>query len=149
MIGAMMNHILTKVPLFADLDEAELSALSAVTQEHQVSPGELIIQQNSLGDEAYIITEGSVEVFIAGLSDERTLVLLGQGQVVGELALIDHGYRSASVRASQKEGCTVAILKGADFRALCERNHHIGFLVMRNLAMDVAFKLRHRNLANM
>lgn len=144
-----MNHILTKVPLFAGLNEAELGELAAVMQERLVAPGELIIQQNSLGDEVYIIIEGSVEVFIAGLSDERTLVLLGQGQVVGELALIDHGYRSASVRTSPNEGCKLAILTGADFRALCERNHHIGFLVMRNLAMDVAFKLRHRNLANM
>lgn len=143
-----MNQILTKVPLFAGLNEAELGKLAAITHKRQIAPGELFIQQNTLGDEFYIINQGTVEVFIAGLSDERTIILLGQGQVVGELALIDQGYRSASVRASQREGCTLLVLTVADFLALCEQNNHIGFLVMRNLAMDVSFKLRHRNLAS-
>ena len=69
--------------------------------------------------------------------------------MIGELALIDQGYRSASVRATQSSGCALLVLSGADFRALCEQNYRIGFIVMRNLALDVSFKLRHRNLAEM
>jgi len=144
-----VNHILTKVPLFAGLDEAELAELTAILSQRHVDPGELIVKQNTTGDEVYIIQEGTVEVFVDGLHEERTLVLLGKGQVVGEMALIDQGYRSASVRATHTESCMLAVLHGSDFRALCERNHHIGYIVMRNLASDVAFKLRHRNLAAM
>lgn len=144
-----MNQILTNVPLFAGLDTAELQELVAILSERQVAPGELIIQQHTTGDEVYIIEKGTVEIFVEGMQEGRTLVLLGQGQVVGELALIDHGYRSASARATSREACTLLVLRGPDFMALCERQHHIGFLVMRNLALDIAFKLRHRNLADM
>ena len=141
-----MNQILTKVPLFAGLDEAELAALVSIIAERQVAPGELIVKQNTVGDEVFIIQDGTVEVFVEGLQEERTLVLLGKGQVVGEMALIEQGHRSASVRATHSEGCLLAVLHGPDLRALCEQNHHIGYLVMRNLASDVTFKLRHRNL---
>lgn len=144
-----MNQILTNVPLFAGLDAAELQELVAILSERQIAPGELIVHQHTTGDEVYIIEKGTVEIFIDGLQEGRTLVLLGQGQVVGELALIDHGYRSASARATSREACTLLVLRRPDFMALCERQHHIGFLVMRNLALDVAFKLRHRNLADM
>jgi hypothetical protein len=32
---------------------------------------------------------------------------------------------------------------------LCERDTHIGYVVMRNLAADISFKLRHQHLATM
>ena len=144
-----MKNILTKVPLFAGLDEAELTQLTSIIGDRDVAPGEIIVKQNTTGNEVFIISEGTVEVFVEGLHEERTLVHLGKGQVIGELALIDQGYRSASVRATQSSGCALLVLSGADFRALCEQNYRIGFIVMRNLALDVSFKLRHRNLAEM
>jgi CRP-like cAMP-binding protein len=61
------------------------------------------------------------------------------------MALIGHGYRSASGRAG-KRGCEMYVLKSHDFEALCEQSKNIGYVVMRNLALDLAFKLRHRNL---
>src|SRR5690606_36728370 len=131
------------------LDEAELAELVAIISECQVAPGDLVVKQNTTGDEVYIILEGTVEVFVEGLHEEHTLVLLGTGQVVGEMALLDQGYRSASVRATHTLSCRLAVLRGPDYRALCERNHQIGYIVMPNLASDVAFKLPHRNLTAM
>jgi CRP-like cAMP-binding protein len=96
----------------------------------------------------YIVAKGSVEVFIQGLSDSRSLVVLGKGQVIGEMALIDQGYRSASVRAT-REGAELYLIESEAFYKLCEEKNHIGFIVMRNLAIDIAFKLRHRNLAEL
>jgi CRP/FNR family transcriptional regulator, cyclic AMP receptor protein len=96
----------------------------------------------------FIIAGGSVEVYIQGLENERVLVVLGKGQVFGEMALIDQGYRSASVRAG-KGGCAVYLVSSQSFNALCQSQLRIGYAVMRNLAKDLAFKLRHQNLAQM
>jgi CRP-like cAMP-binding protein len=96
----------------------------------------------------YIIAQGSVEVFIKGLKEKSTLVFLGQGQVFGEMALLNQGYRSASVRGTA-EGCKLYLLEYQKFTDLVNANHHIGFVVMGNLAGDLAFKLRHQNLAQM
>jgi CRP-like cAMP-binding protein len=140
--------LLKRVQLFANLNEAELAELSAICHEKPATANDVIIKQNTTGNEMYIVAAGSVEVFIEGLSNARSLVVLGKGQVIGEMALIDQGYRSASVRAT-KDGATLYLIESDAFYRLCEANTRIGFIVMRNLAIDIAFKLRHRNLAEL
>ncbi|MCA9899378.1 MAG: cyclic nucleotide-binding domain-containing protein [Anaerolineales bacterium] len=141
-------NLLKRVQLFANLEANELEQLAAICQEKKIAGGETIISQNTTGNEMYIVAQGSVEVFIQGLEDARSLVVLGKGQVIGEMALIDQGYRSASVRTT-REGATLYLIESDAFYKLCEENNHIGFIVMRNLAIDIAFKLRHRNLAEL
>lgn len=141
-------RLLKRVHLFRGLDNEELSQIEAICQHVTLQPGELIIEQNTTGREMYIIAEGSVDVFVQGLENARGLIMLGKGQVIGELALIDQGYRSASVKATD-EGTSLYLIDSDAFYALCHENNHIGFMVMRNLAIDVAFKLRHRNLADL
>ena len=137
--------LLKRVQLFTRLGNEELEQIAAICSEKLAEPGELLMEQNTTGSSMYIIADGAAEVFIAGLDNSRSLVVLGKGQVIGEMALIDQGYRSASVRATKK-GATLYRIANADFNKLCEENNHIGFVVMRNLAIDLAFKLRHRNL---
>jgi len=141
-------NLLKGVQLFANLTDEELASLAEICTARQASPQELIIQQNTTGTSMFIVATGSVEVFIRGLENARSLVVLGRGQVIGEMALIDQGYRSASVKATA-EGAMLYLIERDEFYELCEQNHHIGFIVMRNLAIDIAFKLRHRNLAEL
>lgn len=143
-----MTHrdLFKKVHLFSGLDDGELQQLAGIAEQGEAAPGSVIIQQNTTGTEMYIIASGSVQVFIEGFANERPLVVLGRGQVVGEMALVDHGYRSASVRVTN-EGCTYYVIEREDIEALCSENERIGYAIMRNLASDLAFKLRHRNLA--
>lgn len=142
------QKLFKKVHLFNGLNDDELAQLAAISTGKNFTGNEIIINQNTTGDEMFVVSDGAGEVFVAGLDNERTLVLLGEGQVFGEMALIDQGYRSASVRAVSK-GCSVYEIGCEDFRALCQSNEHIGYMVMRNLAIDLAFKLRHQNLAAM
>lgn len=140
--------LLKRVQLFADLTDEDLQQVAAICKQVQIAPDETFIEQNTTGNEMYVVSDGAVDVFIHGLNNARSLVLLGEGQVVGEMALIDQGYRSASVRAT-KNGATLYRIERDDFHRLCHENTRIGFHVMRNLALDLAFKLRHRNLAEM
>lgn len=104
------------------------------------------MREGSPGEEFFIITRGSAAVILASNSPTpRTVVHLGEGQVIGEMALIDQGVRSATVSANE-EATEVQVIRNTDFLALCERNTKIGYLVMRNLAADLSFKLRHLNL---
>mgnify|MGYP000241002045 CR=1 FL=1 len=142
------TNLLKRVQLFANLADEELAMLANICNERQVTAQELIIEQNTTGTGMYVVATGSVEVFIRGLENARSLVVLGRGQVIGEMALIDQGYRSASVKATE-EGAALYLIERDQFYQLCEQNNHIGFIVMRNLAIDIAFKLRHRNLAEL
>ena len=141
-------NLLKQVQLFTSLNDVEMKQVAAIATEITLPAGQLVIQQNTTGHELFIIAAGAVEVYIEGLTDSRSLVVLGKGQVIGEMALIDQGYRSASVRTTQ-DGATLYQINNDSFRNLCEANNHIGFVVMRNLAIDLAFKMRHRNLAEL
>jgi CRP-like cAMP-binding protein len=61
------------------------------------------------------------------------------------MALVDKGARSATVKAII-DPTVVQAIRAEDFDRICNQNTHIGFIVMRNLASDISFKLRHRNL---
>jgi CRP-like cAMP-binding protein len=137
--------LLKRVQIFSNLNEAELEQVAALCVQKQIAPGELILKQDTTGTEMYIVANGSVDVYVDIGEETHSLVVLGKGQVIGEMALIDQGHRSASVKAT-KNGATLYLIESKQFFDLCNTNHHIGFIVMRNLAIDIAFKLRHRNL---
>ncbi|MFN2156741.1 MAG: cyclic nucleotide-binding domain-containing protein, partial [Anaerolineae bacterium] len=111
--------------------------------------GETIVRECESTHELYIIASGSAEVDLSGNSEPcgpQSLISLGQGQVFGEMALVDMGLRSATVRCSS-DGTRVLVIDRHDLIGLCEHNTDIGYRVMRNLAADISFKLRHRNLS--
>jgi CRP-like cAMP-binding protein len=138
--------ILQDVELFNGLTKAELTEIALICREKRIASGEVITIQGKPGDEMYIITEGFVQVSIRKGSKERTIVNLGTGQIFGEMALVDKGPRSATVKAIS-DPTVVQIMHASDFDHICNQNNHIGYIVMRNLASDISFKLRHRNLS--
>jgi CRP-like cAMP-binding protein len=82
---------------------------------------------------------------VPGPPQLTSLARLGQGQIFGEMALVDRGARSATVHCVE-DGTVLYVIPRQAFWALCDGNHHIGYVVMRNIAADLSFKLRHRNL---
>jgi len=64
--------------------------------------GEQIFKVGDAGDCAYLIENGSVEVFAMDQGVERLVSSLGKDEMFGEIALIDHQPRTATVRAAEK-----------------------------------------------
>jgi len=143
-----LTNILRKIELFNGLSKDELRRLASKCIERRLERGEVITTQGVRGDELFIVTEGLVEVLITeGKKDSHKIIVnLGEGQLVGEMSLVDKGPRSATVRAIT-DSTVVQVIHRDQFEALCEENTHIGFVVMRNIATDLSFKIRHRNLS--
>jgi CRP-like cAMP-binding protein len=139
--------LLRSVEMFAGLDEGQLTLLASIFKERTLKEGEVLFHQGDAGDSMCLIRSGFVEVVVdaPGESEGRTIVSLGVGQSVGEMTLIDRGTRSASVRAAMDD-TIVAFVSREDFERLCESRTEIGYRVMRNIAADLSFKLRHREL---
>ncbi len=151
-----MSHViglLKKSELFAGLPDEKIEQVLAIGHSRRLQAGEFVIRENDPSDELYVVENGMVEVLVVGVTlsdvpgspDLTPVVQLGRGQVFGEMALVDRGARSATVRCVE-EGTTLFIVPRTAFWELCEQDHHIGFVVMRNIARDLSFKLRHRNL---
>jgi CRP-like cAMP-binding protein len=141
-----LKQVLRGVMLFAGLSDEELDAVAALCNERRLNRGDILAEQGSPGDEFYIVTDGFMEISIQGEDESsRVLVNLGGGQIIGEMSLIDQGPRSATVRAIS-DPAVVQVIRRDDFDALCEKNTRIGYVVMKDIAADLSFKLRHRNL---
>jgi CRP-like cAMP-binding protein len=152
----MINEaLLREVDLFNGLSDEQLKKVGAVCHEVTFEDGDVILKENEQSKEMYIIAEGEVEIVLGvdaatypfPTSDGQVLIVrLGEGQIFGEMALVDQGLRSATVRCSATP-TRLLIVRRDEFMALCEADTHLGFVVMRNVAADVCFKLRSHNLA--
>jgi CRP-like cAMP-binding protein len=143
-------ELLRSVELFDGLDDAQLARLATICREESFGKDEAIFTQGQPGDTMYIVREGFVEVVIGhgvdGPDTPKSIINLGTGQVFGEMALVDRGLRSASVRSVTERTVLDGIRRDA-FMQVCESDTQLGFTVMRNMAADLSFKLRHRNLS--
>lgn len=70
-------------------------------------PGEIVIEEGTVGTSAFIILSGTAEVIKKSGKREITMATLGKGQVFGEMGLIEDRPRSASVRAVSNLKVTV------------------------------------------
>lgn len=140
--------VLKNVELFDGITPEELQTIAGICESRSFQAGDLITEQGKPGEELFIVHSGYVEIVRSPLTPDtkpRTIVNLGEGQIFGEMALVDMGPRSANVRALADNTRLLVIQRGA-FRRLCDENHHLGYIVMQNIAADLSFKLRHRHL---
>ena len=106
--------ILRKVPLFADLSEAEIGRIAEATRERSYPRNSVILFEDDPGDALYVVVTGLVKVVLIG-EDGREVILsvLKEGDFFGEMALIDDEPRSAHVIAM--EDANLLVLRREDF----------------------------------
>ena len=138
-----MVTVLKQVDLFRGLNDAQLERIREIIHQETFQIGEQIYQQGDAADTMYIISKGQVEVIVHGNNGhQESVVYLGSGQVIGEMTLVDAGKRSATVIAAEDE-TQVYSVPHHNFTELCDVNTDIGYMIMRNIAQDMSFKLRH------
>lgn len=85
---------------FRGLGLADLTRINDLLGRSRFPAGALIMTASQPGEVAYVVLEGTLKVStVLAAGQELTLALLGRGEVVGELALIDKAGRSADVVA--------------------------------------------------
>jgi CRP/FNR family transcriptional regulator, cyclic AMP receptor protein len=145
-------QLLKQVDIFADMHDTQLEQISALCAEQRYQEGEVIFKENSSSDELYVILKGEVNIKVdprtLGTSEAAgatTVARLRRGQSFGEVALVDGGIRSASAQCAADN--TQVLIIGRDaLVGLCRSDFEMGYLLMRNLASDLAFKIRQTDL---
>jgi CRP/FNR family transcriptional regulator, cyclic AMP receptor protein len=129
---ARKSELLAQMPLFSTLSRHQLALVSTVTVPDELPAGTILTRQGATGGIAYILASGRAEVLRAG----RRLALLGPGDVVGELSLIDGKPRSATVKALSD--LEVLQIDARDLKLLLRKAP----AVTRNLMVALAGRLR-------
>lgn len=121
-------ELLKRVPLFAECSRRELREISAVADEIVVAAGTALAREGKSGRELVIIVDGAAEVTKRG----RKINEVGNGDFVGEIAVVTDTPRTASVRTTQPTHALV--LTRRDFRTLMKRVPTIQIKVLETLA---------------
>ena len=87
--------ILRGVPLFADLDERSLQAVSILSHEVDAKAGDVLMVEGETGDAFYVIVDGTVRIE----AGDRTIRSMTAGGFLGEIALVDRRPRTATATA--------------------------------------------------
>ena len=129
------------VPLFADLSPTELDELTWLVSPFACAPGERLFRQGAPGDALYCVAEGRVALTVRmpGGGDLR-LAEVGPGELLGEMALLDAGPRSATATALEPTtGYAVSVEGFAVLRAALRPS---AYKVLRRLACVLTARLR-------
>jgi CRP-like cAMP-binding protein len=121
-------ELLKRVPLFADCSRRELREISAVADEIVVPAGTVLAREGKSGRELVVIVEGAADVTKRG----RKINTVGDGDFVGEIAVVTDTPRTATVRTTQPTHALV--LTRRDFRTLMKRVPSIQLKVLETLA---------------
>jgi len=145
---------LAMADIFDSLTRTQLALVAAISEPMTYQSGDIIIEENGRTDSMFIIVRGSVEILVnpgfvtKSTEDDNKMLLLTelrQGQVVGEIALVDQGIRTATARIGQERSELLRIPRDKMI-ALCDNYPELGYKVMTNLAADLAFKMRNTDL---
>jgi CRP-like cAMP-binding protein len=133
----MQTALFRKFPLFADLDERELTAIAAVAKPRRYAKDEVVFYADESGDVFCLIREGQVKVtMISPEGKEIILSLLGPGDFFGEMALLDDEPRSATVVAT--EPLELMTIWRKDFLQILSEN----FDITKKVLAEISQRLR-------
>lgn len=137
--------VLQSSPFFVDIKPADLKAIIELAETKSFGRDELIAKESDHGDSLYLILSGRVDISVslAGAKETEKIASLNEGELVGEMVLLGKARRSATIRS--KEAVEVLEWKIEKLLGYFEKNNHIGYLFMRNIAASIAERLANTN----
>lgn len=126
-------YVLKKIPLFASLPYADQENLVSLVRRKAIRKGELLFRQGDEGTALYIILEGRIKISVSRRTDTVTLAILGQGEFLGEMALLDDLPRSADAMAL--EDSQLYALNRKDFLSFLKNNENAVHAVLTALSL--------------
>jgi SulP family sulfate permease len=126
------------------LDKNDLQVLEAALVELHLERGAPIFCTGDEADGLYVVTAGSVSVYLRGEPGRKRVASLAPGVVFGEMGLLDGLPRSADLTAD--EDSVVLKLTRTQFEDIRASHPNIAATVLFNLSTEMATRLRYVNL---
>lgn len=129
-------ELVQKLPLFRTLTFDETRTLFGIARRERRSAGDLIIEEDALGDALYIVREGTVRILRRGAD----LGVRGVGELLGEMSLVDDVLTSARVTA--ESACELLVIPRSAFDELMRSDLPLALKVYKAFCRTLADRLR-------
>jgi signal transduction histidine kinase len=127
-----LHQVIRRVPLFAELTDADLELLARAARRFAASTGEVVIEEGAPGGSLFVVLDGELEV--SKREGDRDVVLAARqaGEVLGEMSLLQQTPRTASARATRR---TDLLEIGPEaFRTVLESDPAVASSILRTMA---------------
>ena len=135
---------LDRVPLLRDFTADQIERLRTWLEPVSWPAGHVIFRHGDPGSSLYLVTRGCASVHLRHDDEGIRLVSFAAGAVFGELALLDHGPRSATITAD--EDLTGFGLSESSFTLLCQDQPDIAIKLLSALGRELSVRIRYANM---
>ncbi|NOZ77823.1 MAG: Crp/Fnr family transcriptional regulator [Acidobacteria bacterium] len=133
-------ELIANVELFSGLDQDELRSIAQLVHVRHIEREGKIFDAGDRADAVYIVSKGKVNIVITSPDGkELILAVLGEGQIFGEMGLLEAAPRSASVVAATQ--VELLSISRSDFDQLLDQHPRIS----RKLLAVISQRLRRAN----
>jgi CRP/FNR family transcriptional regulator, cyclic AMP receptor protein len=130
--GNQKIDLIRKVPLFARCSRAELKEIAMLADEIDLKEGKEMTREGAPGREFFVLLEGTADV----KKNSRRVNTLGPGDFFGEIALVSHEPRTATVVATSP--VRALVITEWSFRQLLDDAPRVKTKVMEAMAERLA-----------
>jgi CRP/FNR family transcriptional regulator/CRP/FNR family cyclic AMP-dependent transcriptional regulator len=121
-------QLISKVDLFSECNQKELSRIASLADEIEVDKGTVLTKEGMPGRECFIVSEGKAKCTLRG----KRLATYGAGDVFGEMSLLDNEPRSATITA--ESDMVLFVVDSRSFWGLCEEAPSVTRKIMKSIA---------------
>jgi CRP/FNR family cyclic AMP-dependent transcriptional regulator len=134
-------EVLRALPYFAGVSTESLRAVAAIAEERTLTPGKALFREGDVAQALFILRAGQVDIIYQQNVDEgRVVDTVVAGDLIGWSALVEP-YRCTATAVPRESGQAVQIA-GPAIRALCERDHTLGYHLLKQLAVTLSHRLQ-------
>ena len=127
-----IDEQLSKVPLFEGLSKKELREISQLSTYLEAPAGTVLTTEGQQGHEFIIILDGEIEV----RQGDNVVAERGPGTYIGEIALLDHRPRTATVIA--KTPVSIEVIGQREFAGMLAEVPEVAQQIMGTMARRLA-----------
>jgi len=140
-------HLLEMAGIINEMTSTEAETLASIAVERAYAKGSAILREDSKSRDLFIICTGRVSIRLSLPTEtgkEEIIYTMRDGQIFGELALVDGSPRSATVKA--EEEVVTCVYEYDRLVKLLDEHPRIGYLLMKNIASIISQRVRNTNM---
>ncbi len=136
-------RVLRRLKLLSGMSDEQLERFAQYMEVEQVPQWSTVVKQGDFGDAMYLILEGDLQVRMLISGQPAILATLSAGDFFGDVALLDHGPRSADVVAAT--GSLLLRISATAFERLSREAPDLATPFLRAIGKTLTARLRTSN----
>jgi CRP-like cAMP-binding protein len=140
-LGMEITKVTRQADIFQGLSDGELAQLAQHCKMVSYPAGKIICSEGEKGCEIFVLARGKASVVVnRGTKKETKIGMISQGEIFGEMSIIEDVPRNASLITDVAS--KLVVINRKEFDNLLNKNSHLGKIVMHNIALGLSKKLR-------